>query len=154
MAAANFDDFYAQVCALLDLEPVTLELDDSGCRAFTVTYRDAEFSFIELKKRDGDSMSLLVRFGVPPSEKASEVLATLMGANYSMIGKTDAAFAQAPETGDIFLHQVIPLAQVHMPGFPTVLDQFAEQVKSWSRDHFLSGDGQGLGGELIAANLA
>lgn len=154
MAAADFDDFCGQLCELLSLETPALTCDEDGRRAFTITHRDTEFSFIERRTRRSDNLSMLVKFGAPPSEKAAEVMANLMNANFLMMQKGGAAFVQMPDTGEIFLHRMTPLAQLHVPGVQNFLNKFADHVARWSRDYFLDSPAKSSGGELSFARLA
>ncbi|HVZ42353.1 MAG TPA: CesT family type III secretion system chaperone [Ramlibacter sp.] len=154
MAAANFDDCCAQLCATLDLEPPPLLADENGERAFTITYRKTDFSFIERKRRGHDSMSMLVKFGVPPQDKAFEVLAGLLAANYRMMDEGGAAFNLIAETGEIHLHRLIPLARLHVPGLVPVMDEFAAQVARWPDEFFCASDADMPADGFGIANLA
>jgi hypothetical protein len=154
MAAADFDDFSIQLCELLSLDLPTLTCDEEGRRAFTITHRDTEFSFIERRSRRSENMSMLVKFGAPPSDKTAEVMANLMNANFLMMQKGGAAFVQMPETGDIFLHRMMPLAQLHVPGVQNFLNKFADHVARWSRDYFLDGASRPSNSEFGFARLA
>ncbi|MBC7434612.1 MAG: CesT family type III secretion system chaperone [Bdellovibrionales bacterium] len=154
MAAADFDDFSIQLCELLNLELPSLTCDDEGRRAFTITHKGTEFSFIERRSHRSENMSMLVKFGAPPSDKAAEVMANLMNANFLMMQKGGGAFVQMPETGEIFLHRMTPLSQLHVPGVHTFLNKFSDHVARWSRDYFLDSAANASSGELRFARLA
>jgi hypothetical protein len=137
MAAANFDDCYTQICGLFNLEPELVEPDKNGKRGFTVTYRDADISFLERATAEAPSVSMLVKFGIPPADKTAEILSALMGASFLMLDQDGPTFMQEPDTGDIFLHRVMSLEKLHVPALPTLFDQLADQVARWSRGYFL-----------------
>jgi hypothetical protein len=140
MAAASFDDFCIQVSERLNIEQPPVAAAHGHDRAFTLVYRGAEFNFIERARPEGDSVSMVVKFGVPPQERLAEVLSALMGAAFFMMGEGGAAFVRSPQTGEIFFHRLVAMPQLHPAGVQDFLDLFSGEVACWSEDYFL-GDG-------------
>lgn len=152
MATADFDDFCHQICSLIHLEPPKLTPDKDGVRAFTITHRETELSFIERIGPGYGSMRLLVRFGAPPRDKADQVLANLMRANFSMM-KDGLAFVQSPQSGDVFVQTVFRFDLLVPAEIAVRLDRFAEWRQLWLRDYFIEPKA-GATSALSALNLA
>lgn len=136
MACENFDDFVAQLTKRLAIEPPILAKDRNGLRSFSITHDGAGFTFSEHAPSEG-SLSMFLRFGVPPKENTGQVLSNLLVASFMMASKGAAAFVQHPTTGAIFMHRMFLLDRLHVPGLQSVLGEFAKQVARWSTDPFL-----------------
>jgi len=150
---SEFDDFYGHICGLLQLTTPPLTPDDQGVRAFTITHRGTDIFFIERKRDGSDRMSILVRFGAPSRDRADEVLANLMRANYLMLNEGN-SFVQHPESHEVFLHTLVWLDRVCVDSVHAQLDKFAESVKRWERDYFLVREGRIAFDALSFAMLA
>ncbi|MES2635479.1 MAG: hypothetical protein V4669_21100 [Pseudomonadota bacterium] len=153
MPASDFNDFYAQACEALDLRPVALVKDDRGERAFTISWRGADVSFTERTIGMDERVSIAVRFGAPPADKALDILRHLMGTSYQMMSE-GASFVMSPRTGVIYLHSQTSLSGFHVPGLRSMLDEFAGQLERWNTDYFLGARRQAHRAELNASLFA
>jgi hypothetical protein len=137
VAIADFSQLCEAFCETAGVPAPTLEADAHGVIAFTAVLNDVSVSVAHAPETHRDCAFVLVEFGAPPAGREQESMASLMEANFLMLGEYSPVFSRNPANGEIVLQYAYPFANASALELYQSVVEMTELALRWRADQFL-----------------
>jgi hypothetical protein len=139
---ATFESLYQGLCDILQAPSIPLAETGDGPTAFHINRQGVVVNALYFAQTCAEQVFVLFEFGAIPYEdpRAFRIVLALLDVNFLLPQALPPALGRNPDTGDVVLRCVYPLADANPAGFLEMIDQGVALALEWRRDFFLGAD--------------